>query len=148
MNRTGKHEEIHPMLSAYFDEELTQADSQRVHLHVEECEECRSALREMYEIQQLTSEMKFRQPPEAIMEALETRISVQAPRKMGWTLVIAGLAGWLLYALAYAWKHLRWPTMVELLVEGTVAGLALVFISVLRQRLLERPHDRYRKVRK
>lgn len=147
MNRIDRHEEIHTMLSAYFDEELTQSDSQRVQLHVEECEECRSTLREMFEIQQLTCQMKFKQPPEAIMEALEIRMSVQAPRKMGWTLTILALVGWAIYALVYALKHLRWPTLAELLVEGTVAGLALVFLSVLRQRLLERPHDRYRKVK-
>jgi len=142
------HEEIHQMLSAYFDEELTQADCQRVQLHLEECEECRLALREMIELQQLTSQMRFRQPPEAIMGTLEARLSVRAPRALGWTLIVLGVVGWAFYGVLYAFKHLRWPGLVELTIGGTLTGLVLLFASVVRQRLLEHPHDRYRKVRR
>ena len=146
MNRTDRHEEIHAMLSAYFDEELTQADRQRVRLHVDECDDCRTTLREMSEIQQLTSQMKFRQPPETVMDALEARMSVQAPRTAGWTLVIMGMLGFAVYVLVYALRHFRWPSVLEVVAGGAVTGVVLVFVSVLRQRWLERPHDRYRKV--
>ena len=97
---------------------------------------------------QLTAEMKFRNPPEAIMEALEQRLSVQAPRKIGWGLLIVGLAAWVVYLLALVLRNPRWPTIPELLAGGIGAGLLSLFLSVLRQRLLERPHDRYRKVKR
>lgn len=148
MNRTAIHEEIHRMLSAYFDEELTQADSQRVQVHLEECEHCRTALREMFEIQQIASQMKFRQPPEAMMDALETTMSVRTPRALGWTILLLCLAGWGVYAVIYSIKHVRWPDVVELTIGGTLTGVVLLFVSVVRQRLLERPHDRYRKVKR
>jgi anti-sigma factor RsiW len=136
------------MLSAYFDEELTQADRQRVRLHMEECEDCRTTLREMYEIRQLTAQMKFRQPPEAVMDALEARMSVQASRSAGWTLTIIGLLGFVAYVLVYAMKHFRWPTLLETIAGGAATGVLLLFVSVLWQRWLERAHDRYRKVRR
>ena len=148
MKRSGQHEQIQRMLSAFLDDELTQADSQRLRLHLEDCRECRGALDEMKRLQQLTSEMKFRNPPEGPMEALEQRVSVQAPRKIGWGLVIVGLAAWVIYLLALVLRNPRWPTIPELLAGGIGAGLLSLFLSVLRQRLLERPHDRYRKVRK
>lgn len=148
MNRTEQHQTIHRMLSAYLDDELTQADAQRVDVHLEDCEECRTALREMREIQQLTAKIQFRDPPEAALEALAQRLSVRGPRLGGWALVIIGLAAWIVYGLFIALRHPRWPTVPELLAGMVVIGLALLFVSVLRQRLLERPHDRYRKVRK
>ena len=148
VNRTEQHQAIQRMLSAYLDDELTQADAQRVHVHLEDCEECRTALREMREIQRLTGEIEFRDPPEAALEALEQRLSVRGPRLRGWALVILGSAAWIVYGLFIALRHPRWPTVPELLAGMVVIGLALLFVSVLRQRLLERPHDRYRKVRK
>ena len=148
MNRPGKHEQIRQMLSAFLDGELTQADSQRVRLHLEDCQECRLALDEMMKLQRLTSEMKFRNPPEEIMEALEQKVSVQAPRGIGWGLIAVSLAAWLVYVLLLALRNLRWPTIPELLIGAGCAGLLLLFLSVLRQRWLERPHDRYRKVKK
>lgn len=82
------------------------------------------------------------------MEALEQSVSVQAPRKIGWGLVIVGLAAWVIYLLVLVLRNPRWPTVPELLAGGIGAGLLSLFLSVVRQRLLEGPHDRYRKVRK
>lgn len=148
MNRPDQHEKILAMLSPYLDGELTQADSQRVRLYLEENEEARQAFREMKELQQLTSTMKFRDPSEETMEAMELRLSVQAPRRFGWGMVIIGLVAWMIYAAVLFLRNPRMPTTPELLTGGVITGLVMVFVSVLRQRVLERPHDRYRKVRK
>ena len=82
------------------------------------------------------------------MGTLEARLSVRAPRALGWTLMVLGMVGWAFYAVIYVFKNLRWPGLVELTIGGTLTGLVLLFGSVVRQRLLERPHDRYRKVRR
>lgn len=148
MNPAGQHEQIERLLSAYLDEELTQAEAQRVELHLEECEPCRTALRELRQLQQLTAGIEFRRPPDAALEAIEQRLSVRGTRWSGWALVIIGLAAWIAYGFIVALRHPRWPTVPELLAGLVVIGLALVFVSVLRQRLLERRHDRYRRVSK
>jgi anti-sigma factor RsiW len=147
VNRPGQHEQVEALLSAYLDDELTQAEAQRVELHLEECGECRAALREMRRIQQLTAAIEFRQPPEGALEAIEQRLSVRGPRWGGWALIIIGLVAWVVYGLALALRRPRWPTVPELLAGLVVIGLALLFLSVLRQRLLERRHDRYRRIR-
>ncbi len=148
MTRPDQHERILGMISPYLDGELTQADSQRVRLYLEENEEARQAFREMQELKELTATMKFRAPPEEAMEALEGRLSVQAPRRFGWWLAIMGLVAWSVYAAVLYLRNPRLPTLPELFTGGVIVGLAMVFVSVLRQRLLEGPHDRYRKVRK
>lgn len=148
MNRPGRHEQVEPLLSAYLDDELTQAEAQRVELHLEECDECRSALREMKRIQELTAEIEFVQPPDEALDVIAQRLSVRAPRWGGWLLVVIGLIAWVAYGLFLALRHPRWPTAGELLAGLVLIGLALVFVSVLRQRLLERRQDRYRRVRR
>lgn len=148
MSLSDRHMEIQNLLSAYLDGELTQADSQRVRLHVEDCGECQTTLEEMAALQHLTAEIKFAEPPDDLLDALEQRVSVQAPRRFGWGLIITALAAWAVYVAIQAARHFRWPTIPELLAGVVVAGIVLLFVSVLRQRLLERPHDRYRKVRR
>lgn len=148
MNRPEQHEEILGMLSAYLDGELTQADDQRVSLYLEQNPEAREAYEEMRQLQQLTANIRFGDPAEEALDAMEQTLSVQAPRRFGWLLIILGIATWLLYAVVLALRNPRWPTLPELLTGAIVVGVVLLFLSVLRQRLLERPLDRYRKVRK
>jgi len=148
VTRPEQHEQILGMLSAYLDGELTQADNQRVRLYLEESEEARQAYDEMKQLQQLTAGMRFPDPAEEALDALEQRLSVRAPRQFGWALMILGSVSWLFYAVILTLRHPRWPTLPELLSGAVVVGLILLFVSVLRQRLLEWPRDRYRKVRK
>ncbi len=148
MNRPENHEEMTRLLSAYLDGELTQSDRQRVRLRLENSEEWRRELEELRAIQNMTADLQFRQPPDAVMDALESTLSVQAPRRFGWGLLALALAGWMVYALVLYSRDFRWPSVAELLAGGVLAGLVLVFLSVLRQRILERPHDRYRNVKR
>ena len=54
-------------------------------------------------------------------------------------------------ALWALWEYFRSRAefgLQELLVGGVVGGFLLLFFSVLRQRLAELPHDRYRRIEK
>jgi len=141
-------EPIADMLSAYLDGELTQAEMQRVRLTLEDSEELREHYRQLQELKSATSEMAFVAPPEERMEELERRLSVQAPRRLGWLLFLIGTLAVLGFAL---WELARAPDM-PLLAKGAagslIGGLALLLGSVARQRLLELPHDRYRGVKR
>jgi anti-sigma factor RsiW len=136
------------MLSAYLDGELTQGDNQRVRLYLEQNPEAREAYDEMQQLQQLTAGIRFGDPAEEALDAMEQSLSVRAPRRFGWLLVIVGFAAWVVYALVLTLRNPRWPTLPELFTGAIIVGAVLLFLSVLRQRLLERPLDRYRRVRK
>jgi hypothetical protein len=136
------------MLSAYLDGELTQADRQRVRLYLEGSEEGRHELEELTTLQQMTAELRFGAPPDRRLDTIEASLSVQGPRKFGWGLTIVGVLSWVVYVVILYVRNFRWPSVVELLSGGVVAGLLVVFLSVVRQRYLERPHDRYTKVKR
>lgn len=135
------------MLSAFLDAELTQAESQRVRLHLEDCAICRKALDELRTLHDTAQSLEFPSPDRDEVARLENALSVRAPRITGWLLLVVAGVFWAGYA---AYRFLMQPSVGfrELVVAASVAGFVLLFASVLRQRLLERPHDRYRRVRK
>lgn len=148
MTMPDQHNEIRQMLSAYLDGELTQGLAQRVRVHLEDCGECRRAFDEMARLQEMTRKLAFAEPPEARMKELEKSLSVQAPRRLGWLLVVAGMVAWFLYGTVTYIRHWRPPTVEELISSAVVIGFVLLFVSVVVERLRQLPHDRYRRIEK
>lgn len=142
------HEEVKNLLSAFLDGELTQAGHQRVRIHLEDCEECRAELQQLRELKNLTGSLEFVDPPEDKMREFEQRLSVQAPRRLGWGLLLAGVVVWVAYAVYLFATSPTLPSWEKLTVGAVVIGLVLLLISVARQRWLELPHDRYRGVKR
>ena len=65
-----------------------------------------------------------------------------------WFLLLTGFAVWAIYGVYLFLTDPDLMTFENLSAGAIVVGLALLLISVLRQRLLELPHDRYRGVKK
>lgn len=148
MNSSGVHNEVQGLLSAYLDGELTQAEAQRVRIHVEDCRECARELNEMSRLRTLTAAMPVPEPPDARMDELERSLSVSAPRQTAWVLICSGLIAWVGYLVVHAIRNLRIPEPGEALLVAVITGVVLLFISVARQRMLEYRHDRYRRVKR
>ena len=136
------------MLSAWVDNELTQGESQRVRIHVESCAECGKEVGELLRLKQLTAEARFTEPPDEALDRIERALSVRGPRNAGWLMLCAGIGAWLLWT---GWLFIRdWqtPSPEQLIPAAIVIGVVLLFASVVRERLMELPHDRYRRVRR
>ena len=142
------HEQVQQMLSAFLDEELTQAESQRVRIHLEECEQCRRTFAQLESLRRATSDLEFTAPPEEKIDELQERLSVQTPRRAGWGFLLLGLLGWLVYALYLFVINPPAATPANLIAGAIGIGLICLLVSVARQRWLELPHDRYRGVKK
>lgn len=141
------HEEVSQLLSAFLDDEMTQAESQRVRIHLADCRECRQTLQEMEVLREAARSIEFPHPTQAEIDRLDQRLSVRVPRIGGWLLILLAVGVWVSYA---TWRFLTRPDLGfgELVAAAFVVGLALLVLSAVRQRLLELPHDRYRRVRR
>lgn len=74
-------------------------------------------------------------------------VTVKASRGIGWLLLIGGAlvaAGFGVYEVITAFPS--WGLAEKLIVSGVYGGGLLIFLSVLRQRLIERKKDRYKDV--
>jgi len=141
-------QQLEQMLSAYLDGELTQADQQRVRVWLEDSGEARERFEQMRQIQQITASMSFVPPPDDRIDELTRRLSVQAPRSIGWVFLLLGVVVLAAFAAGQFWRAPDVPWPVKLGSGGVAGGFLFLLGSVARQRWLEHPHDRYRGVRR
>ena len=134
------------LLSGYVDGELTQQQRQLVSLHCEGCEECRETLSKLRELRHSIGKAQLSEVGEDKWRETMNDNNVQTTRNIGWLMFIAGLlviAGIVVFGFLFSDEI---PVGMKLIIIGVYGGLALLFFSVLRQRLIERKTDKYKDV--
>ena len=133
-------------LSGYVDGELTQQERQLVMLHCEKCDECRENLLRLRELRQRISNASLSEVGEDKWRETMNDKTVQTTRSIGWLMFIGGLlviAGIGLVGFIFSDEI---SVGEKLIVVAVYGGLASLFFSVLRQRLIERKTDKYKDV--
>ena len=135
------------VLSGYLDGELTQQDAQRVRIHLDNCPRCRDEYESLRNMRNKVGQAKLSDVRRGVWREGMNDKGVRATRGLGWLLFLGGIliaAGVALYELATSdWTLSLTETLI---VGGIYGGLLLLFISVLRQRLIERKTDKYKDV--
>ena len=134
------------LLSGFVDGELTQQQRQLVSLHCDGCEECRETLAKLREIRQSIGKAQLSEVGEDKWRETMNDNTVQTTRNIGWLIFIAGvlaIAGIGVFGFLFS-DEIAFG--MKLIIIGVYGGLALLFFSVLRQRLIERKTDKYKDV--
>jgi hypothetical protein len=142
--RGGAH--VDALLSGYLDRELTQQQRQRVEVHVDSCAECRDRLSELADLRQRMSGARLSALGDDVWRENIDDLAVNVSRGFGWLLFLGGLlliAGFGIYEFVI---DTSLEAGVKLMVAAVYLGLGALFVSVLRQRLIERKTDRYKDV--
>ncbi|PCJ51240.1 MAG: hypothetical protein COA73_18015 [Candidatus Hydrogenedentota bacterium] len=135
--------QIHELMSGYLDVELDPADRLRLEAHVAGCTECRAELEAMTDLVAASNELTIDMPPDEVWDAFQNNVLARLERGTGWALALTGLVVLMGIGLYYM-VVLDWASPgIKLAVEMGLAGLVILFFSVLRQRLVMRRHDRY-----
>lgn len=117
--------------------DLTQQDRQRVLLHVKGCSECAAVL---------VARKRDRNETAAISQENESGVLM----KLAWVLIITSgvvIAGFFLWDLAAAlWTDQSQPVWLRAALAIFYVGFVVLFIVILRQRLMARKTDKFRKV--
>lgn len=143
MNQTCAQIEV--LLSGYLDRELTQQQQQRVMLHLQECDHCRPLLEDLKEIKSALHDTALQSVDAREIDAIMANSLAKKLSIAGWSLLLLGLS--ILGAFCvYRFFMDNSPLWFKLTVSITIGGLVFLFGSVLRQRLLARKTDKYRKV--
>lgn len=147
MSEANTHRFDETLISGYLDGELTQADEQKVRLHLQDCARCRGLAEEMTRIREAAMSTDFQLPDDRQWDETPRSGLSSLFRNFGWTLMIlwiAGLAGFGIWRFATDTENL----LGNLLVFGVWFGFGLVFLSVLLDRIKTAKTDRYRRVEK
>lgn len=135
------------LISGHLDGELTQAAEQKVRIHLEDCPHCRTLLGDLQTLREATMSTEFSKPDDSQWDERPRSSTSFLTRGTGWVLAVAWLATVISYGLWTMWQSTD-NILERLLVFGGLSALALLFISVVLDRIVSSRTDRYREVEK
>lgn len=134
-------------ISGYLDGELTQAAQQKVRIHLEDCGSCRALLDELRVMREAAMSTEFSKPDDSQWNERPRSGSSLIARGVGWVFAAVWAITLLLYTVWHFWQGSA--NLVErFLVFGGLSAVALLFVSVLLDRISSARSDPYREVEK
>ena len=139
--------EFNRMAGAYLDGELPEEDRRRFEEHLASCDACRTELAELKRLTEDLNMMRFKEPGDEELQRYWAGVYNRLERGIGWILLSAGAILTLCYgAFKIIEEMIRDPAVSVILKVGVcalIAGLVVLFVSLLRERLVVRKVDRY-----
>lgn len=145
-------QEYKDLMMAYLDNELDEGQQRVFAQHLASCEHCTREMEEFRRLKQMTDEVDLVEPEDRLWQQYWGGVYNRIERGIGW--VVFSLAGILLVVyggFTAIEKVIEDPSVSLLLKVGLLAllvGLAILFVSVLRERIYFWSKDRYRDVRR
>jgi predicted anti-sigma-YlaC factor YlaD len=139
-------QQIDERLSGYLDGELTQGDRQRVEVHLDSCPKCREAFEEMARLREAVGKLPFDQMSPDQWSEIMSDVTVRTSRGAGWILYVVGIVVLCGFAAYEFTVDDTVPALIKSGVGALILGMVLLFVSVLRERLLARKTDKYEDV--
>jgi predicted anti-sigma-YlaC factor YlaD len=143
-------DESRMFLSALVDNELDTEQKKLVTEHLVNCEDCRLEYARMLKLKEVTDDMKYLDLPDRLWAGYWNGIYNRIERGFGWILLSLGAI--ILVAFG-AWRLLneffldpRPPLLLKIGLGALIAGMIVLLISVIRERIFSRAHDRYEEV--
>ena len=141
-----------PYISAYLDEELEPAERRAFQEELTRNPELIEEMEAMRDMKGLMNGIGLRELPDSAWDHYRERTYNRLERRVGWILLSIGamvLVGYGLYQLVVflvADAELAW--WIRAAIGAVCAGLAVLFVSVLRERLFVWKRDPYREVKR
>ena len=139
-----------PLLSAYVDGELDPVDVARIEAHLAGNADTRREIEQLRRLKEVTGALRLKEPPPEVWEEFWQSAYNRGERTLGWLLfglAVLLLGGW---GVTYLLKELLGTDSLPFIVKGAViggmAGLGLLMVSVVRERLYKRSRTRYKDV--
>jgi anti-sigma factor RsiW len=147
-----KCEQWKPLLAGYMDGELTREESERLKGHLSHCSECREDLAGLGELKEVTDLMKHEHLPDAFWDQYWLGVYNRMERGLSWILLSIGgaiLLGFGLWNLVTDFLLASGVPFVPRLGTGIlVAGLAVLTVSLVRERIRTWRTDPYKEVKR
>ena len=135
--------EMRTLMTGYLDGELEPDEKARFEQYVEQHPEFKSEFKEMELLVGAASELEAETLPDEVWDTFLEDVYNRLERRTGWTLLILG-ATLLAFLGVYGFIVIPWATtQVKLLAAIPLAGLFILFGSVLRERLFILKTDKY-----
>ena len=140
------------LMMGYLDNELTDEQKRQFEEHLSGCPECAGELEEFRKLKAITDEVTLVEPEDRIWQDYWDGIYNRIERSVGWIVFsVAAILLTIYGGFKLIEELIKDATIGMLLKAGLLAlivGLAILFVSVLRERLYFWQRDRYKNVRR
>ncbi len=140
------------LMMGYLDNELSDEQKRQFEEHLTGCSECKDELEEFRKLKAITDEVTLVEPEDRIWQDYWNGVYNRIERSIGWIVFsVAAILLTIYGGFKLIEDIIKDATIGMLLKAGLLAlivGLAILFVSVLRERLYFRQRDRYKDVRR
>ncbi len=136
-----EHDELQVM--RYIDGEMGSGEQAEFEQHLANCASCRELYDELNELREVTDSMKIADLPETVWDKYWTVIYNRIERSVAWFLFVLGAC---ILSVFWFYRVITDPSIRNIVGLGTVlmvAGLAVLFLSVFREKTAVNKSDRY-----
>ncbi len=145
-------EDYKDLMMGYLDEELSAEQIRRFEEHLRTCKQCSSQLQEFRQLNAITEQMTLIEPEDRLWQQYWDGIYNRVERGIGWIIFSVAAILLTIYGGFKAIEDLITDPTVGLLLKIAMlvllVGLAILFVSVLRERIFFWSKDRYKDVRR
>jgi hypothetical protein len=147
-----EHEKIKELIPYYLDGELEAEQAKALEAHLKECSKCREELKELQKFEEVMGMLKLKKPQNEVWEQYWSSVYNRLERKIGWILLSLGGIFLLFFGLYKLVEELilepSIPLILKLGIFVFLAGIAVMFVSLLKEQLFVRKRERYKEVEK
>lgn len=139
------------LLMGYLDNELSAEQRRRFEEHLAGCSDCAGELEEFKKLKAITDEVSLAEPEDRIWQDYWGGVYNRIERGIGWIMFSVAAISLTMYCGFKAIEELIKDPSIEITLKigllALIAGLAILFVSILRERLYFWKRDRYKDVR-
>ncbi len=140
------------LLMGYLDNELSDEQKRQFEEHLSGCSECKEELKEFRRLKAITDEVTLVEPEDKIWQDYWSGVYNRIERGVGWIVFsVAAILLTIYGGFKMIEEMIKDPDIETMLKVGLLAlivGLAILFVSVLRERFYFWKRDRYKDVRR
>ena len=144
------HQKIKELISSYHDKHLSEEQKKMIEEHIQQCEECRREFEEMGKFEEVMQKMELKQPPKEMWQVYWTSIYNRLERRIGWILLSIGAIIMLFFggykAIEGIIQDTTTPLILKIGILTVLGGLAILLVSIGRERIFVRKRERYKEV--
>ncbi len=140
------------IMMGYLDNELSNEQRRQFEEHLTGCSECKAELKEFRKLKAITDEVTRVEPEDKIWQDYWSGVYNRIERRVGWIVFSVAAILLAIYGGFKLIEEIITDSSVGILLKAgllaLIAGLAILLVSVLRERLHFWQNDRYRNVRR
>ena len=140
------------LMMGYLDNELNNEQRRQFEEHLIGCSECKAELKEFRKLKAITDEVTLVEPEDKIWQDYWSGVYNRIERSIGWIVFSVAAILLAIYGGFKLIEEIITDATVDILLKAgllaLIAGMAILLVSVSRERLHFWQKDRYRNVRR